>query len=203
MQPAKPYHHGDLRNALLRAAEGLIGEVGPRAFTLREVARRAGVSHNAPYRHFASRNDLLLAVADEGTGHLQHAMTLRMESGTTARERLVLCGCGYVEFALRYPQHFMVMFDVAELRHEKRDVTRNSSAAFQVLVDAISFAQQAGALPGSDPLPHALTAWSMVHGIAKLAVGGNLPMNQQAILDFTRRASEAIVRGMEACGNPI
>jgi AcrR family transcriptional regulator len=200
MASVRPYHHGDLRTALLRAAEILISEVGPSAFTLREVARRAGVSHNAPYRHFKSREDLLLAVAAEGLERLHTTMTERMECGASPRERLVLCGCGYVEFALRWPQHFIVMFDLAGLRHEERDGKRIPSIAFQVLFDAITAAQQAGVLPIGDPLPLAWTAWSMVHGIAKLAAGGNLPPDQATLLDFTRRATESIVCGMERCG---
>ena len=66
----QPYHHVDLRKTLLEAAVALIGEAGPRGFTLREVARRAGVSHNAPYRHFAGKDELLVAVAQEGFGRL-------------------------------------------------------------------------------------------------------------------------------------
>ena len=200
MKTDRPYHHGDLRNALLRAAETLISEVGPRAFTLREVARRAGVSHNAPYRHFASREDLLVAVAAEGLERLRATMVERMAGGVSPRERLVLCGCGYVEFALRWPQHFVVMFDLAGLRHEEREGKRVPSIAFQVLLDAITATQQAGVLPMGDPLPLALTAWSLVHGVAKLAAGGNMPMGQQTLLDFARQATECIAWGMERCG---
>src|SRR5271157_3002260 len=120
MARSEPYHHDNLRQTLLEAAVALIGEVGSRDFTLREVARRAGVSHNAPYRHFASRDDLLLAVAGEGFERLRESMIKRMKSSASARERLVLCGCGYVEFALRWPQHFMVMFDLAGQLHGAR-----------------------------------------------------------------------------------
>jgi AcrR family transcriptional regulator len=200
MPAAKPYHHPDLREALMRAAETLISEVGPRAFTLREVARRAGVSHNAPYRHFESRDDLLRAVAAEGFERLRATMTKRMERGVTARERLVLCGCGYVEFAQRWPQHFMVMFDLAGQLDGKRDNAEAGESAFHVLLDAIKAAQQANALPKGDPLPHAWTAWSLVHGIAKLSAGGNLPLNQRSALEFTRRAAESIIEGIEHSG---
>src|SRR5580692_8937647 len=74
MTKQKSYHHGNLRESLLRAAISLIAEVGPTAFTLREVARRAGVSHNAPYRHFPSKDDLMAAVAAEGFRELTQAM---------------------------------------------------------------------------------------------------------------------------------
>src|SRR5580658_1029492 len=111
MARSEPYHHENLRQTLLEAAVTLIGEVGPRAFTLREVARRAGVSHNAPYRHFASKDELLVAVAAEGFDRLASAMRRAMAPGDKPRERLELCGCGYVDFALRWPQHLLVMFD--------------------------------------------------------------------------------------------
>ena len=74
MVPKRPYHHGNLKPALLEAAVALIGEVGPAAFTLREVARRAGISHNAPYRHFREKDELLAAVATEGFHRLADAL---------------------------------------------------------------------------------------------------------------------------------
>src|ERR1700681_3709035 len=112
MTRSEPYHHANLRKTLLDAAVTLVGEVGPRAFTLREVARRAGVSHNAPYRHFASKDELLVAVAAEGFERLPAGREKTMSRGETARERLQLCGLGYVDFALKWPQHLLVMFDL-------------------------------------------------------------------------------------------
>jgi AcrR family transcriptional regulator len=115
MTAPQPYHRANLRKTLLDAAVALIGEVGPRAFTLREVARRAGVSHNAPYRHFAGKDELLVAVAEEGFDRLTAVMQKTLARGKSPRERLQLCGCGYVSFALRWPQHFLVMFDLPQL----------------------------------------------------------------------------------------
>lgn len=180
----------------MRAAEALIGEAGPRAFTLREVARRAGVSHNAPYRHFASRDDLLRAVAAEGFERLRTTMIRHMKPGVSPRERLVLCGCGYVQFALRWPQHFLVMFDMAEVVSGGEGTARIGESAFRVLLDAVTAVQQAQVLPAGDPMPLAWTAWSLVHGIAKLAIGGNLPLSQRTTLDFTKSAAESIIDGM-------
>ena len=109
---SRPYHHANLRKTLLAAAVALIGEVGPQAFTLREVARRAGVSHNAPYRHFPSKDELLLAVAAEGFERLTALMEKTLSAGRSPLERLELCGCGYVDFALRWPNHLLVMFEL-------------------------------------------------------------------------------------------
>src|SRR5450631_4344387 len=114
MTRSEPYHHANLRQTLLDAAVTLIGEVGPRAFTLREVARRAGVSHNAPYRHFVSKDELLAEVAAEGFDRLTASMQKSMARGLSPLERLELCGCGYVAFALRWPHHFLVMFDLPQ-----------------------------------------------------------------------------------------
>jgi AcrR family transcriptional regulator len=196
-QAAAPYHHGNLREALLAAAVALIGEVGPQAFTLREVARRAGVSHNAPYRHFASRDELLATVAAEGFERLAAAMRRAMAPARSARERLELCGCGYVEFALRWPHHLMVMFDMPAAWDEQSRKNRPiGEEAFGVLLGCIVGAQRAGDLPAGDPRPLAWTAWSLVHGIARLATGGNLPLGTRATVAFARRAAGALLRGL-------
>lgn len=197
MTRSTPYHHGNLRKALLDAGVALIGEVGPRGFTLREVARRAGVSHNAPYRHFPSKDDLLLAVAAEGFDQLASVMRDAMAPGQSARERLELCGCGYVDFALRWPQHLLVMFDLpAEVRERCATDPRLGEEAFGILLDGIVATQHSGDLPAGDPQPLAWTAWSLVHGIAKLATGGNLPLSAEATLAFTRTAAQAILSGL-------
>src|SRR6266478_7680215 len=119
MRRPKPYHHGNLREALLEAAIRLIAEVGPTAFTLREVARRAGVSHNAPYRHFRDRDDLMAAVAAQGFRELTQAMVDAAGGWADALDRLKRAGLGYVTFALRRPEHFTVMFDapISKRRH--------------------------------------------------------------------------------------
>lgn len=124
-----------------------------------------------------------------------------MEPGTTAREQLVLCGCGYVEFALRWPRHFLVMFDLGEVLRGETGKAEVGESAFQMLLDAIVATQQEEILPAGDPMVFAWTAWSLVHGIAKLAAGGNLPLSQRTALDFTRYAAEAIIRGMERSGS--
>jgi len=194
MPVKRSYHHGNLRKALLDAGVALIGEVGPKGFTIREVARRAGVSHNAPYRHFRDKDELLEAIALEGFERLTAAMKKRSAAGAKAAERLMLCGCGYVDFALRWPHHFLVMFDLPSRGLPKHDTVGEN--AFQTLLGFIIESQKEGALPEGDPHPLALMAWSIVHGIAKLAISGNLPSSSKQVIDFTRYASEAFVSGM-------
>jgi len=120
MRRAKPYHHGNLREALLGAAIRLIAEVGPTAFTLREVARRAGVSHNAPYRHFRDRDDLMAAVAAQGFRELTRAMIEAAAPKSDPLDRLKHAGLGYVTFALRRAEHFTVMFDAPILTPQRQ-----------------------------------------------------------------------------------
>jgi len=178
MRRRKPYHHGNLREALLKAAIRLIAEVGPTAFTLREVARRAGVSHNAPYRHFRDRDDLIAAVAAEGYGELTQAMVDAAASKSDTVERLKSAGLGYVGFALRRPEHFTVMFDAPISKHKHPDSAAAAEQAFATLLGFVKACQDAGRLPHGDPLPMALLAWTRVHGIAKLAITGRLPFQR-------------------------
>ena len=121
-----------------------------------------------------------------------------MARTTSPRERLQECGCGYVAFALRWPQHFLVMFDLPQvpLGHEKSQAAGQN--AFAVLQECIAAAQQSGDLPAGDLLPLSWMAWSLVHGIAKLAISGNLPLSARSTIEFTRSASKAIFNGMRA-----
>lgn len=180
MPAAKPYHHGNLRVALLDAAIHLIAEVGPAGFNLREVARRAGVSHNAPYRHFRNRDDLMAAVAEQGFRELTQAMLAGAGSHARARDRLKQAGLAYVRFALRRPQHFAIMFDAPNLTTRHPDSTDPSARAFGTLVTFVEACQQEGSLPRGDTLQLALVAWCTVHGIAKLGIAGRLPFHTKA-----------------------
>ena len=196
---AKPrsYHHGNLKQALLKASLELIRKSGAGAFTLREVARMAGVSHNAPYRHFRDKEDLLAALAAEGFDLLTAAMVKAAGSASGAMERFRLSGRGYVEFALRYPQHFAVMFDAPWPRDPHHHVRAAGERAFTTLLGYVEACQGEGILPPGDARPFALLAWSMVHGVAKLAISGQLPMTKAAdVLNFTDTATGALTRGL-------
>ncbi|HYL77473.1 MAG TPA: TetR/AcrR family transcriptional regulator [Bryobacteraceae bacterium] len=197
MKRKPPYHHGNLKKALLGAAVKVIAKVGPRAFTLREVARLAKVSHNAPYRHFRDKEELLAAVAAEGFERLADSMIESSAPSSDALDALLLSGRGYVQFALRWPEHFSVMFDQHEGFDAYPEYAASGQRAFHVLVDRIVAAQQAGQLPAGDATPLALTAWSMVHGIAKLAISGLLPFDKEdAVLEFTAFATRALGEGL-------
>ena len=170
---------------MLETAIRLIAEVGPTAFTLREVARRAGVSHNAPYRHFRDRDDLMAAVAAQGFRELMQAMVDAAGGRTDALDRLKRAGLGYVTFALRRPEHFTVMFDAPISKRKHPDSAAAGEQAFGTLMSFVKSCLDAGRLPSGDLRQMALLAWTMVHGIAKLAITGRLPFPSNAeILKF-------------------
>jgi len=185
MRKRKPYHHGNLREELLDAAIRLIAEVGPTAFTLREIARRAGVSHNAPYRHFRDKDDVIAAVATQGYRELNTAMLEAAKPETDPIRRLKSAGSAYIAFALRRPEHFTVMFDAPISRHTNPEAAEAGERAFGTLVSLVKNCQEAEQLPPGDTQELSLLAWSMVHGIAKLAITGRLPYSSRpAILKF-------------------
>jgi len=191
----RPYHHGNLKDALVDAAVSLIGEVGPQAFTLREVARRAGVSHNAPYRHFADKDDLLGAVAAQGFERLTAALRAAMEGEGTALEKLARSGTGYVRFAMEFPLHLQVMF---ELPHHlpRPEYMAAARQAFDTLVEAVQAAQAEGGLPAGDPVSYAIISWAGVHGLAKLAGGGRLPFSAEEAIRFTGLLTRVTTLGL-------
>jgi len=199
MKRARRYHHDNLKQTLLQSAVKVLAKTGPRGFTLREVARRAKVSHNAPYRHFDDKDELLAAVAAQGFDRLADSMISASASAGDALTAFEAIGCGYVQFALQWPDHFSIMFDSALNLRAYPDYAASGQRAFQILLDRTVVAQEQDQLPAGDPVPLALTAWSLVHGIAKLEVAKRLPLNSDdAILCFTRFATHALVEGLRA-----
>jgi len=194
----QPYHHGNLRETLLQGAVRVIAEVGPAAFTLREVARRAGVSHNAPYRHFQDKDALLAAVAAQGFRELTHSMREAGERQSNALDKLKQSGMAYVSFAVRRPQHFTVMFDAPVTGSKDPEYLQASQEAFQTLVNYIRNSQEEGQLPADNTMERALYAWSLVHGIAKLAVSARFPFRTKtALMKFAKFAIDESVSRTE------
>lgn len=151
------YHHGKLRPALLRAAGKMLEKEGPAGISLRDAARRAGVSHNAPYRHFADREALLAELAAEGFEMLREAMR-----GRAGREM----GEAYVRFALEHPQRFRLMFGGSLSLAGYPQLRVAAGATYRALTEAFKD------LP--KPETAAAAAWSLVHGLAHLKLDGHL-----------------------------
>jgi AcrR family transcriptional regulator len=181
------YHHGDLRPALLAAAAELLAEGGAATISLREVARRAGVSHNAPYRHFADRDGLLAALAEEGFGELARRMD--GEGGG-----LAALGQCYVRFALEQPGHFALMFGAALDKARHPGLQQAATALHERLALAVR-----ETAPGQDPQVATLAAWSLVHGLAQLLQERQLSEAMRAGLsaaELSERVTRLFVAGL-------
>jgi len=168
------YHHGDLRRALLDAALDVLAREGATALTLREVARRAGVTHAAPYRHFTDKQQLLATVAEEGFRMLaSHMREAWMKHEGDPVHGLEAIGVAYVRFATGQRAHFQVMFgkDI-DWGREHAGLEETSDCCFEVLISAVQACQGVGAIRPGDPLIPSICAWSMVHGLSELIANG-------------------------------
>ncbi|MFE6410618.1 TetR/AcrR family transcriptional regulator [Streptomyces sp. NPDC057837] len=160
----RPYHHGDLRRAILTAALDVIAADGPLGLSLRDLARRAGVSHAAPAHHFKDRAGLLTAIAAEGFGLLATAL------GEAAD--LKEAGVRYVRFAREHPAHFQVMFTPELLRTGDLELATARALAGDALREAVTTVPSEGR--GTDARLAGVAAWSLAHGFATLLLGHNL-----------------------------
>jgi AcrR family transcriptional regulator len=173
----KPYHHGNLRRALLDAALEIIAQKGLPALTLRAAASKAGVSHAAPKRHFPTVTDLYCGVAEDGYRRLREYLLKRSaeQPHATSLQSLATLGIAYVEFAIANRGRFSAMFDSLVIdRGTAHPLEAAAGAAFDVLVNAISRCQDASEVRAGPARQLALGAWAMVHGLAILAVDHQL-----------------------------
>jgi AcrR family transcriptional regulator len=167
------YHHGDLRGALVRAGREMLEEGGEGALSLRAVARRAGVSPMAPYRHFPDRAGLLAAVAADGF----RILASRLETAdrtASGRDALIAQGVAYVAFAINAPMLFRLMFG-PELPRNSPEVREAADGAFRMLAGRV--ASTVGESARADTT---LACWAIVHGLGSLAVDGRLPPGSDA-----------------------
>ncbi|MFD8714366.1 TetR/AcrR family transcriptional regulator [Streptomyces anulatus] len=160
----RTYHHGDLRRVILDAALDVIATNGPGALSLRDLARRAGVSHAAPAHHFKDRTGLLTAVAAEGYALFADALA----GAPDLRER----GVAYVRFAATHPAHFQVMFQPDLHRTDDPDLLAARARATEALRAGVADLPLAGR--GEDDRLAGVAAWSLAHGFATLLLSGNL-----------------------------
>lgn len=170
------YHHGNLEEALIAAARDELAETGPDALSLRGVARRAGVSHAAPYHHFDGKAGLLARVAEQGFRGLDAAMAAAQQAAAAdAQAQLVATGTGYMNFALGSPAVFKLMFRGEFLDDYDDPALREaSSTSFGRLLAAVEAVHRDAGLEQADAMADAVLAWSAVHGLATLAVEGAL-----------------------------
>ncbi|MFJ9851555.1 TetR/AcrR family transcriptional regulator [Streptomyces sp. NPDC101150] len=167
------YHHGDLPSALTAAALELLDERGMEQVTVREVARRAGVSPGAPFRHFADRQALLTAVADRilaDFGEWQLGMLAEAE-GSAMRA----FGLGFVRFAIRHPRRFELIKSRVFGERRPDELHQRLSGIERFLTDIIVADQEAGVLRPGDPAIVGLAGQAVVYGLSQMIVDGYLP----------------------------
>ncbi len=195
------YHHGDLPNALVAAALDLIREAGLEGLTLRAVARRAGVSEAAPYRHFADKDALLAAVAEQGFLALGRKMDAEAsrEPGADVLTRLRRLGAAYVRYAVENPAHFRVMMGpVVARRKDYPSLDRVANASFGRLLAVLAEAQQVGIVAEGQLQDIGLAAWSFVHGLAALAIEGHLDewLSRESVAALMPRIAQYLFLGL-------
>jgi AcrR family transcriptional regulator len=174
-QEREPYHHGNLRAALVEAALEILERSGPSELSLRKLAAAAGVSRGAPYAHFRDKRELLRAVSDAGFARLAGAMA-EPDPSASSRDRFLRTGRGYVAFAIRNPSLFRLMFS-AELAPAPG--AGKNRLAFELFRERLSDFLRENA-PAIIPSPALETmAWSLVHGLATLLLDNRLPGTAQ------------------------
>ncbi|MEP7352298.1 MAG: TetR/AcrR family transcriptional regulator [Acidobacteriota bacterium] len=187
------YHHGNLKAVLLKAAFKMLGKVGLEAFTLREVALRAGVSHNAPYRHFKSKEDLIAALATESFRQLHKVLEGSTGDISDPAARVHLIARAYLEFALENPARFDVMFHSSFTREQYPEYIAAYTDAWAVLSKSVDDIQNL-------ILPQAMAGellWAGVHGIVELGLARRLRHGLRPELEVLVDASvDSLLVGM-------
>lgn len=194
----RSYHHGNLRRALLDEALATIRAEGVDGVTLRDIGARLGVSRTALYRHFADKRALLAAVATEGFRMLREQLVAAWEEGGRGDAAFRAMGVAYVRFAVDNPSHYRVMFGgFVDPVAKEPELAAEAGGAFQALVDAVAALQHDGVVLGDDALVMARYHWALVHGIAMLAIDGQLP-EPAAVDELTRYSFERLRTGILA-----
>lgn len=200
-KPKRAYHHGNLRRAFLDAAIELLATDGVSGLTLRNVARRVGVTAAAPYHHFADKEAITAALATEGFAML----TERMLAGTSANAgsplgKLRSLSRAYLEFAELHPQHYRLMFGAAAAASGSNcDPLPEASASYGLLHEVLREAQEEGLIGRQDVALQAMLAWALMHGLAMMWIDGTMHHlgadSPQAAGDY---ATSVLIAGLAA-----
>ncbi|MEI9995024.1 MAG: TetR/AcrR family transcriptional regulator [Rhizomicrobium sp.] len=176
----KPYHHGALRQALIAAAEAALAEHGLEGFSLRDVARRAGVSHGAPAHHFGDVRGLLTAVA----AHAFADLIARLEAvaDTPDRpDRLKRMAVAYVDFAVHQPARFDLMWRSAILDPDDREYRDAADRAFAILNEGVTGSEVVVEIPSDPALASPVAVWCLMHGFARGMLDGAFGRDRAAL----------------------
>ena len=189
------YHHKDLRNALIDEAVAMLAEQGTGAITLRELARRLGVTHTAPYAHFPDKTALLREVADVGFTRLADMHLEHREEYPSAVEALQAMGLGYIKFARENPHLYRLMFAEPSIADDPEcEMTPAGERAFSTLLDAIAAAAPS---VGPDVRDLAVAFWSLAHGVSMLEIDRRISgKTMKSAEDVMKLATSLLVKGL-------
>jgi len=196
--PRKNYHHGDLKNALIKAGVEILSKEGIEGLSLRKVAQRAGVSHSAPYSLFPDKQSLIAAISTEGFNQLYAELDAAVLAYPKSPKKQLQQGAlAYLQFALNNTDTFKIMFSgVLEKEKEYPAFVEISHKTFQRVVDVVRACQGAGIMRATSPEMMAVAAWGQVHGIVSLALEGQIShtvLDGHAIQDVVSFAVEQML----------
>jgi len=182
MENKSPYHHGDLKNALIRTGVEILAREGISALSLRKVARRAGVSHSAPYAHFKDKQALITAISIEGFKKLLQILENTFQENKSDPRRLLLeTAWAYFNFALHETDTFKVMFSgILEKEEKDPDLLALVRQTYQIVVQVVSICQAEGILAAGDTNLAATALWAQIYGLISLYLEGQI---SHSILD--------------------
>jgi AcrR family transcriptional regulator len=172
----KTYHHGDLKNALIQAGIEILAEEGVKGLILRRVAKRAGVSHTAPYAHFADKQALVAAISTEGyKGLYEKFKLIHQKHHEDPLKKLVEVAWGYIQFAVNDPAHFKITFSgVIEKEKDYPAFVQISQLSFQYIIETVAACQNSGYVRQGPTDLIAVNLWGAIHGLATLLIEDQL-----------------------------
>lgn len=193
------YHHGDLRSALVSETAKIVAAEGRQSVTIRELAKRLGVSRNAPYRHFTDKNELLCAVAEVAFYEFANVLKeARNHSGDTALQQLYKMGIAYLEFSQANGAIYKLMFNDPLISENKTpSLQQASDATFGVLLEMLKYCQQQGVINRQSEELQAMFVWSSIHGLSSIL----LDTNDQKVANKQQKVAstlEMVLRGLGA-----
>lgn len=200
MKQQEPYHHGDLRNSLIQYGLLLLEDQGIDNFSLRDVAKSAGVSHNAPYRHFKNKTALLAGLAEVGFLRLYVAVQQAVaQAGNKTTEQLIAAGYAYVKQATHSPEMFRLMF-AGLLDHQQGPTSLKNAAdrAYESLQSIIQQGVKDHSFREVDVCILTTTAWSSMHGLAMLFIAGHFtPLSEEERDAMIFEVAKTVVYGVK------
>lgn len=186
-----PYHHGNLKEELLQTALEMIDTDGLDSITLRDLTQRLGTSRTAVYRHFASKEALILGVIEKGYEHLNLLFTPIFQDRThSVADRFETMGRAYLNFAIEHPNLYRLLFGEM-YRKEREEICdykdENQASGLYALIGLLAEAQEEGIIASVNPMVQAAMVWASIHGLASLLIDGHLIMsdNIEAIYEYS------------------